>query len=292
MAKRGLGRSFDSLIPTDLKEFDPTADLDAKDSKLKELKLEDIIPDPDQPRRSFKTEQLETLASSIKQHGILQPIVVTKEEDKYKIVTGERRWRASKLAGQKTIPAIIRTVDAQNRLELEIIENVQREDLNAIEIATAYYKLKEQFNLDDEAVAQKVGKSKSTVVNTMRLLNLPDKAKHLMLEHGLSEGQMRPLINADPKDIEKVLPKIIEEGWSARKVEQYMVQLKKTKKADDKAKQQAMDAQMAARIEDVKKYTGLQVRVRTNTKGSGDLTLKFKNQKELEKICSMLTTPN
>ena len=289
MAKHGLGRSFDSLIPTDLKEFDPTADLDAKDSKLKELKLKDIIPDPDQPRRSFKNDQLEALASSIKQHGVLQPIVVTKEEDKYKIVTGERRWRASKLAGQKTIPAIIRTIDAQNRLELEIIENVQREDLNAIEIATAYYKLKEQFNLDDEAVAQKIGKSKSTVVNTMRLLNLPDNAKHLMLEHGLSEGQMRPLINAEPKEIDIVLPKIIEEGWSARKVEQYMVQLKKTRKAENKAQQQALDAQMAARIEDVKKSTGLQVKVRTNAKGSGDLTLKFKNQKELEKICSMLT---
>lgn len=292
MAKHGLGRGFDSLIPTDLKDFDPTADLDEKNSKLKELKLDDIIPDPDQPRRNFAEEQLKTLADSIKQHGILQPIVVTKEGAKYKIVTGERRWRASKIAGQKTIPAIIRTLDAQNRLELEIIENVQREDLNAIEIATAYYKLKEQFNLDDDEVAKKVGKSKSAVVNTMRLLNLPDRAKHLMLDHGLSEGQMRPLINAGPKEIDLVLPKIIKEGWSARKVEQYMVKIKAEKKADDKAKQQALDAEMTAKIDQIRKQTGFQVKVRTNTKGAGDLTLKFKNQKELEKICSMLTTLN
>ena len=149
MANKGLGRGFESLIPTDLvdEEFDLTAVEDKVSSELKSLKLEDIIPDDEQPRREFNEEAIEALATSIKEHGVLQPIVVTKEDGKYKIVAGERRWRASKLAGLKKIPVIIRTLDSQNRLELSIIENAQREDLNAIELATAYAKLKTQFNL-------------------------------------------------------------------------------------------------------------------------------------------------
>ena len=159
MSMKGLGRGFESLIPTDLvdDEFDPTASEDKKSSDLKELKIADIIRDEEQPRRDFDEEAINALAASIKEHGVLQPIVVTKEDGKYKIVAGERRWRASKVAGLKTIPAIVRTLDSQNRLELSIIENAQREDLNAIELATAYAKLKNQFNLSTEDIAAKVG---------------------------------------------------------------------------------------------------------------------------------------
>ena len=190
MSARGLGRGFEALIPTDNIDstFDPTAVEDAKDSKLREIKVSDIEPDPNQPRREFKPEQLKTLANSIKVHGVLQPIVVTKDGDKYRIVAGERRWRASKIAEIEKIPAIVRTLDAQNRLELSLIENVQREDLNAIETATAYAKLKNQFNMTAEEVAHRVGKSETAVINTMRLLSLPEDAKHAMVEHELSEG--------------------------------------------------------------------------------------------------------
>ena len=177
--KGGLGRGFDSLIPTELfdDEFDLTASEDKAGSELKEIPIEDVIRDEEQPRKEFNSEAIEALAASIKEHGVLQPIVVTREEGKYKIVAGERRWRASKIAGLKTIPAIIRTVDLQNRLELAIIENAQREDLNAIELATAYAKLKAQFNLTAKEIAEKVGKSESSVFNTMRLLNFPDEIK-------------------------------------------------------------------------------------------------------------------
>lgn len=229
MAKaRGLGRGFESLIPTDLtdEEFDPTAAEDEKISSLKELSLDEIVPDKEQPRKDFDTESLEALADSIRENGVLQPIVVTREEDKYKIVAGERRYRASKLAGLKTIPAIIRTIDAQNRLELSIIENAQREDLNAIELATAYAKLKAQFNLTTAEIAKRVGKKENSIVNTLRLLNLSDKVKKAAVEHKLSEGVLRPLINADTELIEKVLPKIVDEGWSTRKVERYMAENK------------------------------------------------------------------
>ena len=290
-AKHGLGRGFESLIPTDTIEsiFDPTAGEDKKESKLRDLKLDDIIPDENQPRRDFKQEQLEALADSIKEHGVLQPIVVTKEGDKYKIVAGERRWRASKIAGLEKIPAIIRTLDAQKRLELSLIENVQREDLNAIETATAYAKLKTQFNLSSAEVAKRVGKSEPAVINTMRLLTLPDNAKHAMVEHKLTEGQMRPLITATPEQIDAVLPRIIEEGWSARKVEQYMVEVKAREKAKKAANPRPENASGEARAKNISEHLGVKVKVHTSVRGSGDIVLKFKNEKEFERLCSILT---
>ena len=228
-AKRsmGLGRGFESLIPTNLveEEFDPTRREDAKVSKLVELPLDEIVRDADQPRKQFSEESLRELADSIREHGVLQPLVVTKKGDKYQIVAGERRWRASRLAGLKTVPAIVRTLDAQNKLELSIIENAQREDLNPIELATAYAKLKAQFNLSNEEIGKRVGKSAASVINTMRLLKLPDEAKRAM------EGPMRPLISASPELVHEILPKMIAEGWSARNVERYI--------ADHKAKSSA-----------------------------------------------------
>jgi len=291
MSARGLGRGFEALIPTESIDstFDPTADEDAKDSKLREIKVSDIEPDPDQPRRDFKPEQLQALANSIKEHGVLQPIVVTKDGNKYKIVAGERRWRASKIAEIEKIPAIVRSLDAQNRLELSLIENVQREDLNAIETATAYAKLKNQFNMSSEEVAKRVGKSESAVINTMRLLSLPEEAKHAMVEYKLSEGQMRPLITATPEQIKAVLPKIINESWSARKVEQYMVEVKARAKAAQKAEERPVSAESESRAAALSKKLGVGVKVRTNARGSGDIVLKFKDEKEFEKLCSILT---
>lgn len=227
--RSGLGRGFESLIPTDLVEeqFDPTSTEDAKISKLIELKIDNVVRDEDQPRKEFNPEALQELANSIKEHGVLQPIVVVRKGCKYQIVAGERRWRASKLAELTTIPAIVRTLDAQNQLELSIIENAQREDLSPIELATAYAKLKEQFNLSAEEIGKRVGKSASSILNTMRLLKLPEEAKKAMQEHHLMEGPMRPLISLDPEMIHEILPKMIEGDWSARKVEQYVAENKK-----------------------------------------------------------------
>jgi parBc, parB-like nuclease domain len=224
----GLGRGFESLIPTEFvdDDFDVTAKEDKKASNLTEVPITEIVRDEDQPRKEFAPEALEALANSIKEHGVLQPLVVVKEGDKYKIVAGERRFRASKMAGLEKVPVIIRTLEAQERLEISIIENAQREDLNAIEMATAYAKLKSQFNLSEAEIAERVGKSKSAVVNTMRLLNLADDVKKAMVEHKLSEGVMRPLIGADEELVEKILPKIIEEGWTARRVEKEMAEKK------------------------------------------------------------------
>ena len=231
MAKKGmgLGRGFESLIPTNLVEeaFDPTRKEDEKLSQLVELDIDTVVRDEEQPRKNFTKESLNELAASIKEHGVLQPIVVVKIGKNYQIVAGERRWRASKLAGLAKTPAIVRTLNAQNKLELSIIENAQREDLNPIELATAYAKLKSQFNLSNEEIGQRVGKSAGSIVNTMRLLKLPEEAKKAMQEHNLMEGPMRPLISAEPEMVHEILPKMIEEGWSARKVERYIADHKK-----------------------------------------------------------------
>ena len=277
---KGLGRGFESLIPTELidDEFDPTALEDKSASELKELKLEDIIRDEEQPRREFNKEAIEALAASIKEHGVLQPIVVTKEDGKYKIVAGERRWRASKVAGLKKIPAIIRSLDSQNRLELSIIENAQREDLNAIELATAYAKLKTQFNLSSEDIAAKVGKSEQTVQNTLRLLTLPDDVKKVMVKEKLTEGVMRPLVSRDEETIRKVLPKIVKEGWTARKVERYFQTTKK------KSNTAAMKRDAYRKDEDAlsAKYNSV-VRITGRC-----LSFKFKNETDLKNTIKKL----
>lgn len=277
---RGLGRGFEALIPTDLvdEEFDLTAKEDKKSSKLVELKLDEIIRDEEQPRREFDKEAIEALAASIKEHGVLQPIVVTKEDGKYKIVAGERRWRASKIAGLTTIPAIIRTLDSQNRLELSIIENAQREDLNPLELATAYAKLENQFNLSTEDIAAKVGKSESSVTNTLRLLNLPEAAKKIMVEKKLSEGVMRPLVSQEEKTIMKLLPRIVNEEWTARKVERYLTE--NTKKSSAKAIKRSAYAKDERILSE--KYNTVAV-----IKGRS-LTFKCKKEADLQELIKVL----
>ena len=273
---KGLGRSFDSLIPTELidDEFDPTAIEDKKSSELKELPISEVVRDEEQPRKEFSQEAIEALAASIKEHGVLQPIVVTREDGKYKIVAGERRWRASKMAGLTKIPAIIRSLDTQNRLELSIIENAQREDLNAIELATAYAKLKTQFNLTAKDIASRVGKSEASVVNTMRLLNLPDDVKKTMVKEKLSEGVMRPLVTMDEAMMRKVLPKIVDEGWTARKVERYV--------AENKTKSSARLVKSDAYRKD---EDALSAKYNAVVRVSGrSLTFKCKNDQDLREL--------
>ena len=233
--KYGLGTGFDSLIPTDFTvndAFDPTREEDEKVSQETMLKLSDIVRDESQPRQEFDEESLQELAASIKEHGIIQPLVVTKKGNKYQIVAGERRYRAAGLAGLEKVPVIVRTIDDQTRLEVMIVENLQREDLSPLELATAYVKMKNQFNYTEEEIGKKVGKSATSVTNTMRLLKLPAKVQKIMQEKHLAEGPMRPLIGKDADIIEKVLPKIVDEGWSTRQVERYLAENKKKSSAN------------------------------------------------------------
>ncbi len=278
---KGLGRGFESLIPIDLvdEEFDPTSLEDEKVSTLLEIPLDKIIRDDDQPRKKFDPEAIQSLANSIKANGVLQPIVVVREGVGYQIVAGERRYRAAKLAGLDTIPAIVRTLDAQNRLELSVIENAQREDLNAIELATAYAKLKSQFNLSAKEISERIGKSETSVTNTMRLLNLPDSAKKAMVDHNLPEAVMRPLIVLSKDKIEKILPRIIDEAWTVKKVEDYL----KAKKPQSSASAVKASLNYDREQAFVKKFNARKVKITNKS-----ITITFKNSKELEKLLEKL----
>ena len=286
--KTGLGRGFASLIPTDLidESLDPTAAQDEKLSDLRELKLTDITANPDQPRRLFDEEALEEMAASIKEHGLIQPIVVTPVGGKYQIVAGERRFRGATKAGLKSIPALVRTLTDQHKLELSLIENIQRRDLNVLETATAYLKLRDQFNLSLEEIGIRVGgKSVSSVSNTLRLLRLPESVKKALQEGKLREGQARPLINVDLEVIEDILPQILKEEWSARRIEQFIVNLKATKKPENIIVAAPRHEQATEKLSGLLKT---KVQVRTNTKGAGQIVIRFKSDQEFERITKIL----
>lgn len=289
--KAGLGRGFSSLIPDDLldESFDPTASQDQKVSDLRQIKIDQIVPDPDQPRRHFDEESLDLLSSSIKQNGILQPIVVISQADGYMIVAGERRWRAAKRAGLEKVPALVRTLSAQHKLEISLVENLQRRDLNPLETATAYLKLRDQFNLTLEEITQRIGTGAvSTVSNKLRLLKLHKSVQKVLAEGLITEGQARPLIGADDEVVEQVLPLIVKEQWSARRIEQFIVDLKKSK-ADDGAQKKSVatpaHAPEAARL--TKRFEA-PVKIRTNSKGAGSITIQFKDADEFERIEKLL----
>lgn len=282
----GLGRGFESLIPSELidESLDPTAAQDEKLSALRELPLDDIVTNPDQPRKTFDETALVEMTQSIKNHGVVQPIVVTPVNGKYEIVAGERRFRAAGRAGLKKIPALVRTLTDQHKLELSLIENLQRRDLNVLETATAYLKLRDQFNLSLEEIGVRVGgKSASAVSNTLRLLRLPESVKQAVRDGSLTEGQVRPLIGADEAAIEAVLPRILSEEWSARKIEQYVVHLKADREGDEaKPSRETIDQAVVGHWQ--RRLGTDNITIRTNSRGAGQIVIKFKNQDELKKI--------
>jgi ParB family chromosome partitioning protein len=289
--KKGLGRNFDSLIPTELldESFDPTSTQDDQVSDLRHIKLTQISADSDQPRRHFDEAALDELATSIKEHGILQPIVVTPQAGGYQIVAGERRYRAAKRAGLDKVPALVRTLTNQHKLELSLIENLQRRDLNVLETATAYLKLRDQFNLTLDQIGARVGgKSVSTISNTLRLLRLPESVKEALADGRLREGQARPLVNIDPRIIEDVLPQILKEEWSARKIEQYIVQLKKHDKNPIESKPKVTHIPYEEDTNRLTKRLKADVSVKTNAKGAGQIIIRFKSDSEFKRLQKLL----
>ncbi|MGB3024088.1 MAG: ParB/RepB/Spo0J family partition protein [Candidatus Saccharimonadales bacterium] len=290
-AKKGLGRGFDSLIPTDVLDetFDPTAGSDEKISELRYIAVSDTEPNPDQPRRDFDRASLEELAESLRQHGLIQPIIVSARGDKYQIVAGERRWRAAQIAGIERIPALVRTISNQHKLELALIENIQREDLNPLETATAYLKLNTQFNLTHEEIAQRAGgKAVSTITNTIRLLRLPDEAKKALVAKDISEGHARQILAVeDPAIQRKLLSLIILNNWSVRKAEQFVVGYKKGP-TEDKTASAVKHTQSET---DFTRQLGsrLQMKVMHKTTAhGGQIIISYHDERELERLQALL----
>jgi ParB family transcriptional regulator, chromosome partitioning protein len=290
--KRGLGRGFENLIPTDLldESFDPTVAQDQLVSELRQIKIDQIITDPNQPRKQFDQPGIEELATSISEHGILQPIIVTPHKGGYQVVAGERRLQASRIAGLNKIPALVRTLTGQHKLEVSLIENLQRKDLNDMETATAYMKLHNQFNLSLEQIGKRVGnKSISAVSNKMRLLKLPIFAQEMIVDGVITEGQIRPLIGLDEKTMKRVIDRVIREDLSARKIEQMIVDLKKNRANTEMSPERQMKEQpYQDQLKRIQKHLKTDVSIQTNAKGAGRITIKFKDQDEFDRLQNLL----
>jgi ParB family chromosome partitioning protein len=289
--KKGLGRGFESLIPMDLldESFDPTSKQDDQISELRQIKLSQIVADPDQPRKQFDVTSLEDLAASIQEHGVVQPIVVTPKGAGYQIVAGERRFRAAKLINLDKIPALVRTLTDQHRLEISLIENLQRKDLNAIEAATAYIKLRNQFNLTFEQIGKRMGnKSTSSISNTTRLLTLPPAALKALRDGKVTEGQMRPFIGMDDNQVESILPRIIRESWTARYSEQFVNNLRQSGTKPLISPGIVVESTYQPDIKRLAKRFVTDIHVKTSKKGNGQIIIDFKDEKDFYRIQSML----
>jgi ParB family chromosome partitioning protein len=239
-----LGKGLGSLIPEGL--GDDNLDVvfgKSSDKKIEMINLDNIEPNKDQPRRSFDEQALEDLANSIKEHGIIQPLVVVKlKSDKYQIVAGERRYRAARLAGLDQVPALIRTLQKQQIIEVALIENVQREDLNPLEAAASFLALKDQFKLKAEDIGKKIGKSPQAIINIMRLMNLPDYAKEALLANKIKEGHARAVLSLKdyPKEQRALLAHCVNDGWSVRQAEEYSATRVKVRRDPKKLNQPSL----------------------------------------------------
>jgi ParB family chromosome partitioning protein len=283
--KSGLGRGFDALIP---KGVDTAVLFDDQD-RIQKIAVKDLTPNPDQPRTSFDEEAIAGLATSIQHHGILQPLVVTPHgQGKYAIIAGERRWRAAQKAGLDKVPAVVRTTKELERLEIALVENVQRVDLSPLEQAVSIERLHQQFSMTYEAIAERLGKASSTVNNIVRLLQLPAAASRALQEHKITEGHARTILSLKdmPDKQEELLKAILQHGWSVRQAEQFVTSVKQGFK-EAKATKERMSTETPETKLLSRRLGGTPVHIRRMAKG-GKLEIGFKNDEELATILTNL----
>ena len=291
--KRGLGKGLDAMIPIPESSSSEKAASDKADSNGPEtiVRITQIEPNREQPRKNFDEDALQELADSIKQFGLLQPILVQDRKTYYEIIAGERRWRAAKLAGLKEVPVIIRDYSDQEIVEISLIENIQREDLNPIEEAQAYKRLLTEFNLKQDEVAERVSKSRTAVTNSMRLLKLCDEVQQMIIDDMLSTGHARALITIeDPEQQYTIAQKIFDEKLSVRDVEKLVKNLNKPEKikkgtSDDSG----LDIIYQDVAEKLKQSLGTKVEISSKGNGAGKIEIEFYNHDDLDKIIELLS---
>lgn len=295
MAKRGgLGKGLDSLIPEGVMEL--TASGRSSEEKADTmLKISLIEPNRDQPRKVFEEEPLLELAESIKQFGIIQPLVVTKKDNYYEIIAGERRWRAAKLAGLKEVPVIIKEYTDQEIMEISLIENIQREDLNAIEEAQAYQKLLKEFHLTQEDVAKRVSKSRTAITNTMRLLKLDEKIQNMVIENEISSGHARALLAIEDKEVQhQAAQRIVSEQLSVRETEQMVRDLLNPEEKDLEEKKpvkKQLESELTAyrEAEDkLKSILGTKVIIQKKDNNKGKIEIEYYSVEDLDRIIELM----
>ena len=315
----GLGKGLDSMIPvldstaTKKKTGRTAIDKEALQNAAKEahkhqkekmefegkpgeqvqiVKLTKVEPSREQPRKQFDADALQELAESIKQFGVLQPLLVQKKEDYYEIIAGERRWRASKLAGLKEVPVIVKEFTEQEAVEISLIENIQREDLNPIEEAMAYKRLMEEFHLIQDAIADRVSKSITAVTNSMRLLKLDDRVQQMLIDEMISTGHARALLALESKDAQaEAAVKVFDEKLSVRETERLVKELlNPVQKKEEKPKNQAEELVYKNLEEKIKQIIGSKVAINRRTDNKGKIEIEYYSQEELERIVELLET--
>ena len=293
--KKGLGKGLDSLIPdnksmksvTSEKTVESKEDAAAK-SGVQVMKINEVEPNRDQPRKNFDEDALLELSDSIKQFGVLQPLLVRKRKDYYEIIAGERRWRAAKLAGVKEVPVIEKEYTDQEILEIGLIENIQRENLNPIEEAIAYKRLLEEFKLKQDEVAERVSKSRTAVTNCMRLLKLSDKVQQMIIDDMISTGHARALLAIDDPELQYTLAnKIFDEKLSVRETEKLVKEIKNPKKPKEK-KPVANSFIYQDLEEKMKSVFGTKVSIASKGKGKGKIEIEYYSDDELEHLFDMM----
>lgn len=297
LKKKGLGKGLDSLIPDTrpakqeteyTKEKSVTENVPESGEQM--MKVTMMEPNREQPRKKFEEDSLLELADSIKQFGVLQPLIIRKQKDYYEIIAGERRWRAAKIAGIKEVPVIIKDFNEQEVLEIALIENIQRENLNPIEEAMAYKKLLYEFNLKQDEVAERVSKSRTAVTNFMRLLKLNEKVQQMIVDDMISTGHARALLAIDNKEQQYVLAnKIFDEKLSVRETEKLIKELKNPQKP--KVKTQIKNVFVYDDLEEkMKQVLGTKVNVTAKGKGKGKIEIEYYSDEELEHMFELIMT--
>lgn len=293
--KKGLGKGLDSLIPDNKSIKSVTPDKSAEAKKEAEekagvqmMKINEVEPNRDQPRKNFDEDALLELSDSIKQFGVLQPLLVRKRKDYYEIIAGERRWRAAKIAGVKEVPVIVKEYTDQEILEIGLIENIQRENLNPIEEAIAFKRLLEEFNLKQDEVAERVSKSRTAVTNSMRLLKLSDKVQQMIIDDMISTGHARALLAIDDPELQYTLAnKIFDEKLSVRETEKLVKEIKNPKKPKEKKVME--NAFIYQDLEEkMKGVFGTKVSIASKGNGKGKIEIEYYSDDELEHLFDMM----
>jgi len=279
MAKKGLGKGLDALFAEDTRE---------SESGVIEVKITEVMPNKNQPRKSFDEEKLEALADSIKEHGIIQPIIVTQKGDLYTIVAGERRWRAAKKAGIKKIPVLVREYDDVTTAEIALIENLQREDLNPIEEAMGYRALMDEYNFTQEEISAKLGKSRSAIANSVRLLTLDDYAREKLVLGEITEGHARCALSVPAGVVrEFFINRIIEEGLNVRQAENLAKDLASTKKPKKEKTESVYKIEMERISRNLEQFLGTKVKLSGNSK-KGKIEIEYYGNADLERLIDII----
>lgn len=277
MPKGGLGKGLGALIPQ-MEEYEA--------GSTREVRLDEISPNPYQPRKEFDEQKLAELADSIREHGLIQPLVVRPVGDRFQLIAGERRWRASRMAGLVTVPVVVYEVDDQGLMEMALVENLQREDLNPLEAALAYRRLLEEFKFTQEDVAARVGKSRSAVSNTLRLLTLPEPVQAAVSSGELSEGHARALLGLnDPREVLRVWQQVKAQGLSVRATEQIVRRIVRGVSREAKGSRvvKAKDADLEAVVDQLRSTLGTQVKVKGDS-SRGWIEIEFYDSEDLTRI--------